>query len=181
MTDEIWKDVVGYEGLYAISNTGKLKSYDHLAANGHFHRGMIITPVSTPDGYLRVGIYKNGKRKNVVIHRLVAEAFLPNPNNYTQINHIDEDKTNNCVTNLEWCTPYYNLHYGSRRYAISGEKCWLAKLTAQDVASIKSEYKKNVPGCGVPAIAKKYGVSRRAVFNIIHGISWRHLLKEETA
>lgn len=117
-SEEVWKPVKGYEGLYEISSLGRLRSMPKQC--GLSPRKMkIINPVIDKDGYLRASLYKNGISKNRHIHRLVAEAFIPNPNNLPQVNHKDEDKKNNCTDNLEWCTNYYNSNYGSRNITIS--------------------------------------------------------------
>lgn len=107
MTKEIWKDIEEYEGIYQVSNLGKVKS---------FKRGSerMLKPCRDRRGYLIVDLYKNGKHKNNKIHRLVAQAFIPNPENKSEINHIDEDKTNNNVDNLEWSTRKENLNHGTR-------------------------------------------------------------------
>ena len=106
MNKEIWKDVVGYEGLYQVSNLGIVKSL--------FRYKKILKPFEDNKGYLRVTLYKNNKSKSIKVHKLVAEAFIPNPNNYDCINHKDENKMNNRVENLEFCSFYYNLMYGTR-------------------------------------------------------------------
>jgi hypothetical protein len=108
--EEIWKPIKGYEGRYEVSNLGRVKSYvvDHI--NGTIRKG-----IKTRIGYLTVTLYDtNGNIKTHPIHRLVASAFIPNPNGYPQVNHKDEDKTNNHADNLEWCTALYNVRYGTR-------------------------------------------------------------------
>ena len=102
---EIWKDIKGYEGLYKISNYGEVYS---------IRRGKLLKCKKGNHGYERVGLSKNGKTKLFLRHRLVAEAFIPNPNCLPQVNHIDEDKSNNRCDNLEWCDSKYNCNYGSR-------------------------------------------------------------------
>ena len=97
---EIWKDIEGYEGLYQVSNLGKVKS-----------KRKILSPAKGE--YLKVNLNKNGKQNTCYIHRLVALTFIPNQNNYTHINHKDENKYNNNVNNLEWCTNKYNINYGN--------------------------------------------------------------------
>ena len=99
------KDIVGYEGLYAVTPEGEVWSY----RNERF-----LKPKHGVKGYLFVTLCKDGKEKNYKIHRLVAEAYLPNPDNLPQINHKDENKTNNCLQNLEWCDAKYNINYGTR-------------------------------------------------------------------
>ena len=102
---EIFKDIEGYEGLYQISNFGNVYSYNK--------RGL-LTPQKENNGYLRVNLYKNGKSKHYLVHRLVAQAFITNSNNLGFVNHIDENKTNNSVDNLEWTTHKDNVNYGTR-------------------------------------------------------------------
>lgn len=104
---EIWKDIKNYEGLYQISNLGNVKSY-HKRSNGN----LLKLPIKR--GYYQVGLRKNGTRKYYQVHRLVAETFIENKDNLPQVNHKDENKLNNNVDNLEWCTVSYNNTYGSR-------------------------------------------------------------------
>lgn len=118
MKKEIWKCIKDYEGLYMVSNCGRVKSFDRWVKgrNGSVRliKGRILKPVTNTFGYLQVGLFKNGKVKAFTVHRLVAEAFLPNPHNYPCVNHKDENKQNNNVSNLEWCTAQYNNTYGTR-------------------------------------------------------------------
>jgi hypothetical protein len=105
---EIYKDIKGYEGLYQISNLGNIRSLDRQSWNGNSWftlKGKQLSPADNGKGYLFVGLCKNGKiRSRCYIHRLVAETFLPNPNNKPCVNHIDGNKQNNCLSNLEWVT-----------------------------------------------------------------------------
>lgn len=108
---EIWKDIKDYEGLYEVSNLGNVKS---LRTN------KILKPNKGSNGYLLVHLYNNGIRsKHILIHRLVAETFIPNPNNYQQVNHKDENIINNSIDNLEWCDSKYNANYGTRNKRVS--------------------------------------------------------------
>jgi len=115
---EIWKDIKGYEGLYQVSNLGNVKVLDRKIKSNYnyfIRKGRILKLcIGKKDGYVYVCLTKNNKGKTVKVHRLVAQAFIPNPNNLPQINHKDEDKTNNNVDNLEWCTSLYNNNYGTR-------------------------------------------------------------------
>ena len=126
MIEEIWKPVIGYEGLYEVSNTGRVRSLDMYVKNGHcsyrLHKGKVLSPSKNTDGYLQVGLCCNGKYKKCLVHRLVSQAFLPNPDNLPEVNHKDEDKTNNRVENLEFCDRKYNLNYGSRQDKVRESK-----------------------------------------------------------
>ena len=113
-TSEVWKDVVGYEGYYKVSDKGNVYSVERKNSRGQKCGGRTLKPVCDKEGYTRLDLYKNGKSKTKRIHRLVAEAFIPNPESLPQINHIDEVKTNNELSNLEWCTREYNNNYGTR-------------------------------------------------------------------
>lgn len=114
---EKWTEIPNYENKYWVSTFGRLKNKEK-----------IMKPMVATNGYLIACLWKNNKQKKFVIHRLVAKAFIPNPNNYTEINHIDEDKTNNNINNLEWCNHKYNMNYGNIKEKISksnkGKKPW---------------------------------------------------------
>ena len=107
--EESWKDIEGYEGLYQVSNKGNVKSLNYNKTK----KEKILKPFINSNGYLQVILCKNKTSKRFLVHRLVANAFLPNTNNYPCVNHKDECKTNNVVSNIEWCTYKYNTNYGS--------------------------------------------------------------------
>lgn len=107
---EVWKDVVGYEGKYQVSNMGRVKSLNYR----HTGKEEILKNTVNIYGYRCVNLYKYGKRKTYQVHRLVAMAFVDGYEEGLVVNHIDEDKTNNCAWNLEWCTYEYNNSYGTR-------------------------------------------------------------------
>lgn len=115
---ERWKDVEGYEGLYQVSNFGRVRSLDHYITirNGGkaLHNGKIMIGGKSGLGYRKVTLCKDGVPKGVNLHRLVAQTFIPNPNNLPEVNHKDENKVNNCRWNLEWCPVEYNRSYGNR-------------------------------------------------------------------
>lgn len=117
--EEVWKDVVGYEGRYLVSNLGNVFSCEHVGRNQFgatfLIPGRLLSQATHRQGYKYVSI----DNKIRLIHRLVAQAFIPNPNNYRCVNHKDEDKANNRVDNLEWCTHKYNSNYGTYNERIS--------------------------------------------------------------
>ena len=109
--EEIWKDVLGYEGLYEVSNLGNIRSLNYNRKG--YVQNLLQHKNNT--GYLTVMLTLHGKQKRLLVHRLVAEAFIPNPHGLPCVNHLDESFTNNRANNLEWCTQRYNLGYGTRR------------------------------------------------------------------
>lgn len=110
---ENWKDVAGYEGFYQVSNKGNVRSVERRDSRGCRRRGRTLKPGHDGSGYPMVNLCKNGKQKTKKVHRLVAEAFLPNPESLSHVNHMDEVKDNNGLSNLEWCTHRYNMNYGT--------------------------------------------------------------------
>lgn len=123
--EEIWKDVVGYEGLYQVSNLGNIRSVDRVVEykdgrKRHFKSQSIKQKTTTTSDYLVVCLYKDKQGKHKIVHRLVAEAFISNPDNKPQVGHKDETKTNNCVDNLEWVTAKENNNTPEHRKRISG-------------------------------------------------------------
>lgn len=117
-TIEVWKDIDGYDGKYQVSNLGKIRSIRAREKN----RTIILKPMVQKNGYLYVALWKDNKKKNKLIHRLVALAFVENPNDYPEINHKDENKENNMMDNLEWCEHKTNINYGTCKQKISESK-----------------------------------------------------------
>ena len=105
---EIWKDVEGYEGLYQVNQFGEVKSLPKQIGLGYMTKEKILKPRLQNSGYLQVNLMKDGKRINKTVHRLVAKAFIPNPEGLPEIDHIDGDKTNNMVENLQWISHVEN-------------------------------------------------------------------------
>lgn len=137
---EEWRDIEGYEGLYQVSNLGRVKSLERIIEdvnNGRIYtkKEKILKSAKDTHGYYTVCLCKNSKLRTISIHRLVALHFIPNdnPTEKTQVNHKDEDKTNNRVDNLEWCTQVYNLRYGTAiaRRAIKQRNGSLSKKVLQ--------------------------------------------------
>ena len=120
---EVWKDIKDYEGLYQVSNLGRIKSVDRIIKrkkNGdYFQKGRILNLQIAKNGYYICKLSYQNKKPSKNVHKLVAEAFISNPNNYPCINHKDENKLNNNVNNLEWCTCKYNNNYGTKKERIS--------------------------------------------------------------
>ena len=113
--EEVWKDIPDYEGLYQISNLGKVKSLPRKWSP----KETILKAEGKSEEYLHVSLWKNRVSYHLYIHKCVAQLFVPNPNSYEYVNHIDENKRNNIYSNLEWCTAEYNSNYGTRNSRIS--------------------------------------------------------------
>lgn len=114
---EIWENIKGYEGIYQVSNLGNIKSVNHYVMNNgikQLRKGNVLKKNINVWGYEGVVLYKNGIGKRHTVHRLVANAFINNPDNKKEINHIDGNKLNNCVSNLEWCTRSENMKHSYR-------------------------------------------------------------------
>lgn len=104
LLNEVWKDIQGYEGEYQVSNTGRVRS---IKSN------LILKQQTDNYGYYKVILYKKSKGEVIRVHRLVAQTFIPNPNNFNIVNHIDENPKNNNIGNLEWCTQKHNINHGT--------------------------------------------------------------------
>ena len=121
--EEIWKAIEGYEGKYQVSNLGRVRSLDRKVATVHSAlrtiKGKTLVPWTDKYGYLHVNLWSECKMKSHMVHRLVAGAFIPNPDNMPEVNHKDEDKKNNRADNLEWCNTRYNINYGNRSHKVS--------------------------------------------------------------
>jgi hypothetical protein len=119
MENEIWKDIEGYEGIYQVSNLGRVRSLDYTVTKKdgtvQTYKGKVFSMTLNTTGYPYVSFRMgSSKRKSLTVHRLVAQAFIPNPNNLPEVNHRNEDKTDNRVENIEWCDRKYNMQYGTR-------------------------------------------------------------------
>lgn len=110
---EIWKDIKEFE-KYQVSNLGNVRKYNKASEyDKRIHKYTYLKPQKLKRGYMQVSLYKNGKQYRKAIHKLVGQAFIPNFDNLTQINHKDENPSNNHADNLEWCDNWYNSHYGN--------------------------------------------------------------------
>lgn len=166
MSREIWKCIKGYESLYQVSNRGKIWSI----AKQKYRRLTL-----SKDGYLSVILTKNTKIRGFRVHRLVADAFLPNPKKYPLVNHLDADKKNNNLGNLQWCTQKMNVAHAVKyfpgSYSRSGEANGISKLTRTDIVNIRQ--KSFNESCG--AIARQYGVCRSTISRVIKKTMWGHV------
>ena len=149
--EEIYKDIEGYEGLYQVSNIGNVKSLNYNKTK----KENVLKP-AIRNGYLKVDLCKNKTRKTYSVHRLVAQAFIENPNNYPMINHKDESRTNNVFTNLEWCDNKYNSNYGSRNERL-GKAISKALTNNQKHSKAVSKALKNNPNISKSVGAYKDG------------------------
>lgn len=158
---EIWRDVVGYEGKYKVSNKGRVKT---------FQRKIIRILIPKNEEYFSVDLSKFGKQKIILVHRLVAKAFIPNPENKPFVNHKDGNKLNNCVENLEWSTVAENTQHAydtGLANALRGAKNGGAKFTEEQVKEIRAMHIKGDKNFGTCGLAKKFNVGTQTIRRII--------------
>lgn len=158
--NERWKYIEGYENSYQISNLGRVKSFKGIRGKEE-----IILKTKNKKGYSVVGLYKNSKRKEFFVHRLVALAFIPNPNNLPQINHIDENVKNNIACNLEWCSCKYNSNFGTRSERISKSIRGSSNPSSRKVICITTGETFDY----VRAASLKYGISEKNISTCCRG------------
>lgn len=167
---EIWKDVIDYEGIYLVSNLARVKrimSRKNPTCD-------IMNNIYHPSGYVHISLTNNGKGRNFKLHRLVAIAFIPNPENKPQVNHIDGNKLNNLPSNLEWNTSKENINHAwetGLSKAKKGVNCNLSKLEDKDVLNIR----KLKETTSSKDIAKIYNINVSAVNKIIKKTTWNHI------
>ena len=158
---ELWKDIEGYEGLYQVSNTGKVKSLERKVKKWDGERTIperILKPKVSKSGYIDVTLCKNNTHQTFRLHRLVAQAWVPNPHNYTDVNHIDECKTSNNAANLEWCNASYNCNFGGRNERLS-------KSMTNRVKQSKPIVQYTLDGIVVAEYPSTHEVERQTGFN----------------
>lgn len=179
MAVEVWKSVVGfdgyYEGTYEVSNLGRVRSIDRQLDNGSFAKGQVRKILLDSFGYPVVGLYKKSKGNQRKVHRLVALAFIPNPENKPAVNHRDGNKQNNNIENLEWVTNRENTNHAYLNkliVAAKGERNSQAKLTIELVNKAKELH---ALGWTYEAIGQVIGVKGLHVSRIIKGTRWGHL------
>lgn len=178
-TTEEWRDIPGYEGLYQVSNHGRVRGLDRVVARrgqaSTAIRGRVLFQSVNPRwGYMQAGLHRDGKGRTWRVHQLVALAFIgPNPT-HLDVNHIDTDKKNNRADNLEYCTRKRNLEH-AREHGIGdkrGEKHHGAKLTADQVVEIRQRFADGELGY---RLAAEYGVARSQISRIVNGRRWAHV------
>ena len=167
MEQEIWKDIHGYEGLYQVSNMGRVKSLSHviLRSNGFPQSfGERILSPRNSNGYRCVSLCRVTK-KTFYVHRLVADAFIPNPNGYKEINHKNEDKADNRVENIEWCSRRYNLLYGCRGDKAGhslGHKTTLINGSGEELVFDRETSAAKFLGVTIQAISQAYRKNQKS-------------------
>jgi len=177
--EEIWKDVIGYEGIYKVDVTGKVKTIPRKVRWGTEGKGIkttkeiLLKPYIGKDGYWYYLLTKNNKHTHLSVHRIIAIHFIPNPENKREVNHIDLNKVNNRIENLEWTTPKENIQHsirmGSNTQCLPGINNPAAKLTNEQVLEIRR-------ASGTQErIALGYNISRSCVGLIKRRERWAHI------
>lgn len=180
--NERWLPVRDYEGLYEVSDMGNVRS---LPRNGTSRTGTVLKPAVDSNGYRRVVLAVYGVNKNCKVARLVALAFIPNPENKPEVNHIEgREKWNDAVSNLEWATKSENILHkfatglqGDTPVGVKGAKHHMAKLTDAQVQQIRNLYKGRSKGPSQATIGRQFKVSQTMVGFIVRGANWTHLRK----
>lgn len=177
MSEENWRWVEGYEGLYMVSDKGQVMSVPKRAARSNgckvSYEGKLLQPAKNKKGYLIVGLSRDGALSTKAVHRLVAEAFLQNNDNLPCVNHIDEDKSNNHAENLEWCSIEYNNNYGTRNERISATASRAVQmiLDGKVIAEYPSAKKAHEATGATPSHVNECCNGKRKTAN---GFEWRY-------
>lgn len=178
--NEIWKPIKGYEDLYEVSNMGSVKVLprvqSHWAGGTMTHKSKILKLTKCKTGYLMIYLSKNKKRNYHAVHRLVAINFLENNKNLPEVNHKDGVKTNNIVSNLEWCDRKYNNRHAIETgllVHVKGEQHGNSVLTNEDVLKIREIYSTGT--LSQEKIGVMFGVGDTAICKIISGKAWKHI------
>lgn len=166
--------IPGYEGVYEISTAGVIRRLSDSSTGGH-KTGKVMQHKQHKNGYSFITLSKDGKTKDYSIHRLVAATFIPNPEKKSTVNHIDGDRRNNCVDNLEWATYSENISHSYKklgRIGPRGEVCGKSKLTESDVVEIRA---RRILGESYKSISKSFGVSGKQISVVARGVQWSHI------
>lgn len=176
--EEIWKDVPSYEGYYQASNLGRIRSYDRIILRpkgNYLKKGRILKPQNGTNGYHVISLRKNKIGGTVSLHRIIASTFIPNPENKKCVNHINGNKKDNNINNLEWTTYSENIKHAFKNKlnkGLKGEKKPISKLKNKEVLDIKKMLGKGLTNV---EIAKTYNVDARTISCIKTGVSWSWL------
>lgn len=173
---EIWKPISGYEGLYEVSSWGNVKSLPKEWGYNRSHNGFFSSLKKEKKGYLRVCLSKNGKAKRFQVHRLVAQAFIPNPDNYQLVLHGDDNPANNYYKNLRWGDEQMNSddkYLRGREIHLKGERVGTSKLTEQQVLDIRAKYTGAI-GEQIK-LSKEYGVNPATIRDLLFRKTWKHI------
>ena len=180
LENEIWKDVVGYEGHYMVSNLGRVKSIKIHNSHGTVmkeRRNKLKKVYINERGYCKVSVIINSQSKRVSVHRLVAMAFITNPENKPQVNHIDGIRNNNYVENLEWCTATENVRHAwdnGLNKAKKGEEVAHTRLTNEEVIEIKKLYRSGMKIIDIHR-NNNFNCSYGSMIKITAGLTWAHI------
>tara|TARA_R110000796_G_scaffold171070_3_gene288036 strand:+ start:63 stop:584 length:522 start_codon:yes stop_codon:yes gene_type:complete len=172
--EEIWKDIKDYEGIYQVSNLGNVKSLGRVVLRKNDTKiklkEKILKPGKSKSGYLIISLYKNKRGKSHIVHRLIINTFIPCLDK-KEVNHIDGDKSNNKLDNLEWCDRSYNIKhaYDNNLKSNKGSEVSWAKLTDSDILDIRKSIDNN------SILGEKYNVSKGHISKIRNIRVWKHI------
>lgn len=181
MAHEVWRDIVGYEGYYQVSNLGRVRALDRVVRHAYSGtqslKGHVLTPCKGNGHYYSVMLSKNGKAKSTRIHRLVAAAFVPNPQHLKCVNHKDGNKLNNSASNLEWCTQRHNVQHAIDHELLTFDHMGFTSWSEESREHFSKVRKKAIVrsdgkrySCTAEA-AKDLGVTYSAVMHVLRGLA----------